>query len=161
MEDYRDSNDSLFASNENEIALPSEALNEDDTGLPAGIEDVATIISKDTVEQVIIPDAPGEEFDRSNYLIDLSRLKSWSYMQRQSLKSLISKNGDTSIYLLSGAVDKPVLLGKGKREILDFILPGIKQGVFDNQIRIYKDFDDESEKKEIDNLDVTDFKLDL
>ena len=97
----------------------------------------------------------------SNYLIDLSRLKSWSYMQRQSLKSLISKNGDTSIYLLSGAVDKPVLLGKGKREILDFILPGIKQGVFDNQIRIYKDFDDESEKKEIDNLDVTDFKLDL
>ena len=154
----RISGNSLFMDNEEQVEMPRSEIN--NVNEPVGIGDVAKIISGDTVERTVIPESPEDGVDEHNYLLDLSNLNSWTYMEKQSIKSLISKHGDTSIYLRTKKIQL-VCLGKGKRELLDFILPEIKSAVFGDKINIYKDFSVNEELREISTLDFTDFRLDL
>lgn len=95
-----------------------------------------------------------------NYVFDFSTTDNISVLKRNVLKSLIdNRNGDTTLYLYgkSGLCE----IGKGERYNLARVIPLIKSSVFDDTVRVYKDFQPNEPLKEVNRRDITKLRLNL
>lgn len=148
----------LFNTDANDIALPSESLNDDSEDSSLISESIDSAILGDKVKTIIIPE--DTEINPNNYIFDFTNLESINVMQLNSLKSLVSKSGDIQLYLYN---DKKGLMafGMGDKYALERVVPLIKEHVFDNAIHIYKDFVAGGKLEEVSTRDITKMRLNL
>lgn len=140
------------------MVMPSAETFSKSEGTKSNLGNVVDVITKPKVDKLIVPE--GTDVPFKNFIFDLRGLDSWSLYERNSLKTLVSKGGDTSLYIITKK-EGLRYFGKGIEEHLDVVLSYIKELVFQNKINIYKDFKAGTEPIEIDSVERMNFRLNL
>lgn len=149
----------LFNTDANAIVMPTiatEVSDQDKENLIS--ESIDSAILSKQVKTLILPEDTA--ISKLNYVIDVENSKQMSSMQKAALKSLISKNGDTQIYLYlkqSGLFS----VGFGDRYKLERMMPILKKFVFDDMITIYKNFEIGKDLQEVTSKDITKMRINL
>ena len=81
-------------------------------------------------------------------------------MQKNSLKALVSSEGTIQLYLYIKGKGL-MAFGMGEKYTLEKMIPLLRFHVFDNEIKIYKDFKVGCKPVEIENRDITKMRLNL
>lgn len=148
----------LFNSSPDDVVMPhiSEEATEESKALIS--DDIDDAILGDNVKTLIIPE--DTEIAKFNYVFDFTNIGTITVMQKQSIKSLISEYGDVQLYLYN---DKKGLMafGMGDKYILEKLVPIIKKHVFDDSIKVYKDFQPGKQLEEVNSRDITKMRLNL
>lgn len=148
----------LFSHDQNKVVLPSVKVEDTEkSGISLMSEGVLEDISGETVKTLRIKEE--FEIDPNNFILDLSDVGQVTAAQKDVIKSLIAKDGDTAIYLYKK--QGLIKLGVGNKYSLERVLPILKVHVFDNAIRIYKNFSRGCAVNEIDTKDITKLRLGL
>lgn len=123
----------LFKKDNNKIALPSNNIQEHKELMSESIKET---ISAETVKVLILPETA--IIDELNFIFDFSKTETITVFQREALKSLISKNGDVTLYLYrtNGLVE----FGKGDKYLLERVLPLVSHFIFGDEVIIYKNY---------------------
>lgn len=146
----------LFSDDGNTVVLPSESNLDTTEDLIS--KDIGDAILGDIVKTIIIPE--GTEIADNNYIFDFTELSLINSIQRETLKSLISLEGDVVLYLYkkeSGLIS----FGMGEKFKLEQMVPLVKHHVFDNKIRVYKNFKIGEALDEVTTRDITKMRLHL
>lgn len=111
-------------------------------------KNVKTVVLKED-DQITIP----------NYVLDFSECTEISVFQKEALKNLRHKDGDTAIYMYN---KKSLLkLGYGLGYKLENLLALTKRHVFSDEIKIYRDVEHNKPLEEVITRDITKLKLNL
>lgn len=147
----------LFNSNTDEIVLPNvspETVEEQKQLMSQSIEKE---IGGKQVKKIILPE--DSVIEHSNFLFDFSEVESISIFQKEAIKGLISKNGDTALYLYKPS--SLVRFGWGDRYTLERLVPILREQVFGNEIRVFKDFQEGQPIIEVSKKDITKLRINL
>lgn len=147
----------LFNSDTTEVALPNvsdEAVEEQKQLMSQSIEKE---IGGRQVKKLILPE--DSAIEHNNFLFDFSEVESISIFQKEAIKGLISNNGDTALYLYKPS--SLVRFGWGDRYTLERLIPIIREQVFGNEIRIFKDFQEGEPLNEVSKKDITKLRINL
>lgn len=152
------SNIKLFNTNENEVAMPhiSNEVSQETANLMS--DSLENAILGDKVKTLIIPE--DTEIAPYNYIFDFTNLQSINVIQKSSLKSLISKYGDVQLYIYNKTKGLTAF-GMGDKYALERLVPLLREYVFNNEIKVYKDFRVGERVKEVGNRDITKMRLNL
>ena len=149
----------LFDNDGSEVALPSisQDASEDSKELIS-----ASIDSKILGDKVKVIDIPEDTaISEENFIFDFSELEAINIIQKNSLKSLISdEDGDVQLYLYNKKAGL-VSFGFGEKYKLEKIIPLIRFHIFDNKIKIYKNYKIGTKPIEVENADITKLRLNL
>ena len=153
-----ETNIKLFDTNENDIVMPSVSTEatENDSALIS--ESIDGAILGEKVKTLIIPE--DTEIAPINYVFDFSELETINVIQKSSLKSLVSLYGDVQLYIYN---DKKGLtaFGMGDKYSLERLVPLIRKYVFNDEIKVYKNFEVGYKPEEVDHKDITKMRLNL
>ncbi len=151
-------NISLFNDDGNKVAMPSinKELDQNDKELVS--ESIDNAILNEQVKTLLLPET--EEISPINYIFDFSEVESATFMQMLTIKGLKSKDGDVSIYLYNKS-RALYFIGYGEKYKLERTLPLIKQFVFEDKIRIFKNFERGKEVNLVEGMDITQMRLNL
>ncbi|MBO5386785.1 MAG: hypothetical protein J6A59_01395 [Lachnospiraceae bacterium] len=148
----------LFNTDENNIAMPS--VGNDDIKEQSSLmsESIDKAILGSQVKTLILP----EDLDiyPTNYIFDFTDLQSINAIQKEALKSIVSLNGNVQLYIYkksSGLMG----FGMGEQYSLERMIPLIKQFVFENKIKVYKNFEKDKPLIEVVSRDITKMRLNL
>lgn len=148
----------LFDVDKNDVVLPT--IEKDATQQSAELisEEIDGAILGDKVKTLIIPE--DTDIALYNYVFDFTNLQSINVVQKSSLKALISLHGDIQLYLYN---DKNGLtaFGMGDKYSLERTVPLIKKFVFNDEIKIYKNFRVGKQLEEVVSKDITKMRLNL
>lgn len=152
------SNIKLFNADQNKIEMPS--INQDLSDEQAKLisDDIQKAISGEQVKIIIVQE--DIEISPLNYIFDFTDLSAINVIQKEALKALISKTGDIQLYLYkkqSGLI----AFGMGNKYDLERMVPLIKHNVFNDEIKIYKNFKIGSTPEEVVSKDITKMRLNL
>ena len=148
----------LFNHDQNTVIMPQIKQETDDENQQSLVsEDISSDISGESVKIIRVKE--DTIIDENNFILDLSDVGQITASQKEVIKSLISSYGNTSIYLYKK--QGLIKLGEGDKYSLERILPLIKLHVFDNAIRIYKNFKRDEPVNEISTKDITKLRLHL
>ena len=147
----------LFKNDNGEVALPSIEIQQSDEQAKLMSDNIASELSKPTIKTIRIKE--DIEIDPLNFVIDLSCVDTVTVLQKDVLKSLISSSGDASIYLYKK--QGLIKIGVGKRFELERLFPIIKNAVFNDEIKVYKNLNKGGEIEEINTKDITNYRLNL
>lgn len=152
------SNIKLFNTNENEVVMPhiSNEVSQETANLMS--DSLENAILGDKVKTLIIPE--DTEIAPYNYIFDFTNLQSINVIQKSSLKSLISKYGDVQLYIYNKTKGLTAF-GMGDKYALERLVPLLREYVFNNEIKVYKDFRVGERVKEVGNRDITKMRLNL
>lgn len=151
-------NISLFNDDGNKVAMPSinKELDQNDKELVS--ESIDNAILNEQVKTLLLPET--EEISPINYIFDFSEVESATFMQMLTIKGLKSKDGDVSIYLYNK--NKALFfIGYGEKYKLERTLPIIKKFIFEDKIKIYKNFERGKEVNLVEGMDITQMRLNL
>lgn len=153
-----ESNIKLFNTDQNAVAMPhiSTEVDEDTTSLMSDTLEGA--ILGDKVKTLIIPE--DTEIAPYNYIFDFSNLQSINVIQKSSLKSLISRYGDVQLYIYNKTKGLTAF-GMGDKYSLERLVPLLREYVFNNEIKVYKNFRVGERPEEVDHKDITKMRLNL
>lgn len=148
----------LFNDDSNNVMLPTIQGQQTEEQSALVSEDITKDINDDTVKTLRVK----EELDiePENFVLDLTNLEQITASQKQVMVSLISSKGTVAIYMY-----KPkqglVKLGNGEKYSLERTLPLIRYYVFNNELKIYKNFEKGKPVVEVDTKDITKLRLNL
>ena len=153
-----ESNIKLFNTDHNAIVMPhiSAEVSEDTASLMN--DTLADAILGDKVKTLIIPE--DTEIAPYNYIFDFSDLQTINVIQKSSLKSLISRYGDVQLYIYNKTRGLTAF-GMGDKYSLERLVPLVREYVFNNEIKIYKNFRVGERPEEVDHKDITRMRLNL
>lgn len=148
----------LFEADANNIVLPqiNTEINDDDKQLIS--ESIDDAILGEKVKTLIIPE--DTEIAPYNYIFDFTDLQSITVIQKSSLKSLISVYGDIQLYIYNQKKGLTAF-GMGDKYSLERLVPIVKEYVFNNEIKVYKNFQVGKPVEEVDGKDITKMRLKL
>lgn len=148
----------LFGSDANDIAMPSigTELSEEQQGLMS--ESISKAISGETVKTLLLPE--DTEIAPLNYIFDFTDLTSINTVQKEALKGLVSYYGDVQLYLYKQKSGLTAF-GMGDRYKLERMVPLIRSYIFNNEIKIYRNFAPGNPVEEVDTKDITRMRLNL
>lgn len=148
----------LFNTDPDAIAMPhiSSEVSEDSSKLIS--ESINDAILGDQVKTLIIPE--DTEIAPYNYIFDFSDLSSINVIQKSSLKSLISRYGDIQLYIYNKTKGLTAF-GMGDKYSLERLVPLLREFVFNNEIKVYKNFRVGETPEEVDHKDITKMRLNL
>lgn len=112
-------------------------------------EKVKTILIKEDVD--IYP---------NNYVLDFSDIASINAIQKDVIKSLVSVDGDIKLYLYKKDTGL-TSFGMGSKFKLETMIPLVKQYVFSDEIKVYKDFQVGEKIQEVVSRDITKLRMNL
>lgn len=147
----------LFKSDSKEVSLPSigeEVVEQQKSIMSQSIEGA---ISGEKVKTLILPEEA--MIDKSNIVFDFSEMETISIFQKEALKGLVCKDGDTSLYLYKK--NTLVKIGTGHRYLLERLIPLIREQVFGDTVRVFKDFEVGKPVIEMSKKDITQLRLNL
>lgn len=153
-----DSNIKLFNADQNSVVLPTISVEATNTENSLISESIDGAILGDKVKTLIIPE--DLEISTHNYIFDFTDLATVNVLQKLSLKSLISKYGDVQLYLYNKKTGLTAF-GMGDKYSLERLVPLIKEHVFNNEIKIYKNFVIGNKLEEVVSKDITKMRLNL
>lgn len=121
-------------------------------------EDISEAISGSVIKTLILPE--DLEIPPFNYIFDFTQIETISIFQKNALKALVTKDGDTPLYLYN---KKGMLLfGHGRKQDLERLLPSFRQFIFGEELRIYKDVAPNKEVTEVSDVkDITKLRLNI
>lgn len=153
-----ESNIKLFNTDHNAVVMPhiSTEVSEDTANLMSDTLEKA--ILGDKVQTLIIPE--DTEIAPYNYIFDFSDLQSINVIQKSSLKSLISRYGDVQLYIYNKTKGLTAF-GMGDKYSLERLVPLLREYVFNNEIKVYKNFKVGERPEEVDHKDITKMRLNL
>ena len=148
----------LFNTDPDAIVMPhiSSEVSEDSSKLIS--ESINDAILGDQVKTLIIPE--DTEIAPYNYIFDFSDLSSINVIQKSSLKSLISRYGDIQLYIYNKTKGLTAF-GMGDKYSLERLVPLLREFVFNNEIKVYKNFRVGETPEEVDHKDITKMRLNL
>ena len=152
------SNIKLFNTDENSVAMPSIQENSIEVQSELISESIDKAILGQQVKTLILPE--DIEIYPQNYIFDFTDLESINTIQREALKSVVSMHGDVELYLYKKSSGL-MAFGKGEKYSLERMVPIVKQYVFENKIKIYKNFEPGKPVKEVVSRDITKMRLNL
>jgi len=148
----------LFDSDNTDVVLPtisSEATDNSKSLISESID------RKILGEKVITLDIPEDsEIAKNNFIFDFTNFGQINVMQKNSLKALVSRDGTVQLYLYIKGKGL-MAFGMGEKYTLEKMIPLIKFHVFDNEIKVYKDFKIGCKPVEVENRDITKMRLNL
>jgi len=147
----------LFKNESDVVTMPSIGLTQTAEQASLVSEDIKTELAKETIKTIRLKE--DTEIDLDNFILDLSDIDQVTSSQKEVIKALLSKHGAVSIYLYKK--QGLIKLGVGEKYELERILPLIKFYVFNNEIKIYKNFKKGSPIEEVDTKDITKLRLHL
>lgn len=148
----------LFNDSSDEVKLPSVTAEQLQEQQKLRSADITDAISGSTIKTLLLPEET--RISDRNFVFDFSDTDKISVFQKEALKSLVTANdGDTSLYLYrkNGLVE----FGKGVRHCLERLIPLMRACVFNNEIRVYKDFCVGKPVQEMESRDITKLRLNL
>jgi hypothetical protein len=148
----------LFSVDENDIALPSIDNNVAESESKLISESIDGAILGEKIKTLILKE--DTEIAPYNYIFDFTTLESINVMQKQSLKSLVSKYGDVQLYLYNKK-NGLIAFGMGDKYSLERLVPLIRLHVFNNEIKVYKNFKVGEPVQEVNSKDITKMRLNL
>lgn len=153
-----DSGIKLFDVDKNDVVLPTIEKDATQESTELISEEIDGAILGDKVKTLIIPE--DTDIAPYNYVFDFTNLQSINVVQKSSLKALISLYGDIQLYLYN---DKNGLtaFGMGDKYSLERTVPLIKRFVFNDEIKIYKNFRVGEKLEEVVSKDITKMRLNL
>jgi hypothetical protein len=95
-----------------------------------------------------------------NYVLDFSDLDSINSIQKDALKALVTKDGDIKLYLFKKNTGLTAF-GMGDKYKLESLMPLIKQYVFADSIKVYKNFSMTEDPQEVKSRDITKLRMNL
>lgn len=152
-----DNNIKLFNTDQDSIVLPNIGGTDATSQQTLISEDINKDISGEMVKTIRVKE--DTEIDPENFVLDLSNIDQITASQKEVVKSLISRFGTTSIYLYKR--QGLIKLGNGDKYSLERLLPLIRFHVFNNEIKIYKNFEIGKPLDEVDSKDITKLRLHL
>lgn len=153
-----ESNIKLFSTDQSDVVMPhiNTEISEDSSKLISKSIDGA--ILGDKVKTLIIKE--DTEIAPYNYVFDFSNVESINIIQKSSLKSLISKYGDVQLYLYNSK-NGLTAFGMGDKFLLERLVPLIREHIFNNEIKVYKNFKVGNPLEEVNSKDITKMRLNL
>jgi hypothetical protein len=143
----------------NETKLPSISIignNEDSTD--EKMKSMDNLMMGDKVETLSVDKET--HIEEKNFVIDFSEIENVSAIQLKVIKSIVDKEGDTSVYIYNKKKGL-ILIGVNDKFKLERCLPSIKKYIFDNKIRIFRDFEIGKRLQEVEELDISLIRLNL
>ena len=147
----------LFNTDQSKVVLPS--LDNGTNGTDNLIsESIDGAISGEKVKTLLLKE--DTDIAALNYIFDFTDLPVIEVMQKEALRALTSKYGDVQLYLYRKNQGLTAF-GMGEKYRLERMIPIVKEAVFDNQIKIYKNFRRGEQPFEVNNKDITKMRLNL
>lgn len=160
-----DSDIKLFASDANDVTMPSSNICAEDT-VKLKSDSIDEAVYGKTVKSLILSEdtiiAP------ENYIFDFSNVESINIIQKEALKALVTRttkdNAEITddrqfvqlyLYNKKGLVS----FGYGEKYKLERMITVIKTNVFCDEIKIYKNFKVGEKPNEVENKDITKLRL--
>lgn len=129
------SNISLFDTPEDEFKMPSEMSEEDKKEQDKLISDnIGDAILGKEVKVIILPEEV--EIQYPNYVLDFTNCPEITIFQKEALTNLMSKDGDTALYLYNQKA--LTRFGYGLQYKLENLMILTKKHIFGDAIRIYR-----------------------
>lgn len=153
-----ESNIKLFNTDQSAVVMPhiDKEVSKESSSLIS--ESIDGAILGDKVKTLIIPE--DTEIVPYNYIFDFSDLTSINVIQKSSLKSLISKYGEVQLYIYNRTKGLTAF-GMGDKYSLERLVPLLREYVFNNEIKVYKNFRVGEKPEEVDHKDITKMRLNL
>lgn len=148
----------LFKEDKNEVAMPSIGTDMTSEQEELISDSIDTAIGGEQVKVVILKEV--EEIAENNYIFDFTDLQSINVIQKEALKSLVSNTGNVQLYLYkkgSGLTS----FGMGDRYNLELMVPLVKNYVFNDEVKVYKNYKVGERVKEVIGKDITKMRLHL
>lgn len=149
----------LFNTPENELVMPSNLSEEQEKEQKRLLSDDITksVLKGSEVKIVVLPEE--SSIQTPNYVLDFSECNEITIFQKEALMNLISKDGDTALYLYN----KKALtrFGYGLSYKLENIMPLTKKYIFGGDIKIYRDLRKNEPVDEVTIRDITKLRLNL
>lgn len=153
-----ESNIKLFNTDQNAVVMPHISAEVDEGTASLMSDTLEGAILGDKVKTLIIPE--DTEIAPYNYIFDFSDLQSINVIQKSSLKSLISRYGDVQLYIYNKTKGLTAF-GMGDKYSLERLVPLLREYVFNNEIKVYKNFRVGERPEEVDHKDITKMRLNL
>lgn len=143
----------LFGTDANSVVIPS--IEEANTELYS--ENISEVLLAPKVDVISVP--KDSKVNPNNFIFDFSNLDSISVMQKEVLKSLVSKDGNIELYLYrkNGLIS----FGLGEKYYLERVIPLVKQWIFGDEIKVYKNFIPGKQIFEVTGRDFTKLRLNI
>ena len=143
----------LFGTDANSVVIPS--IEKANTELYS--ESISEVLLAPKVDVISVP--KDSKVNQNNFIFDFSNLDSISVMQKEVLKSLVSQDGNIELYLYrkNGLVS----FGLGEKYYLERVIPLVKQWIFGDEIKVYKDFIPGKQIFEVTGRDFTKLRLNI
>lgn len=148
----------LFKDDGSKIAMPSISNEELEKQKSLVSENVEKGILGDTVKTLLIPE--DAEIADLNYIFDFSTLESINPVQKEALKALVRLDGNVQLYLYKSEIGLTAF-GTGDDFLLEKMVPLIKFHVFNDEIRVVKNFKRGHQLNEVKTMDFTKMRLNL
>lgn len=145
----------LFGSDLSEVSLPNISEKDVEDSKKLYSADISDAILGEQVETLIIPKETS--INPENIVIDFSEIGSISTIQRDVIKSLVNEEGHTEIYLYKK--NSLVSIGVGDKYYMERVVPIIKDAIFNNEVRIYKNYQPGKPIYEITGRDFTKMRM--
>jgi len=148
----------LFDTTSSDVVLPtiSTEATEDSKSLIS--ESIDRKILGDKVITLDIPE--DSEISQENFIFDFTNFGQINVMQKNSLKSLLNSDGTVQLYLYIKGKGL-MSFGFGEKYALEKLIPLIRFHVFNNEIKVYKNFKYGDKPVEVENRDITQLRLNL
>ena len=87
----------LFNSDLNDVVLPTVSAEDEQNNKELYSKDISDVILAPKVDVIVVP--KDTNINENNFIFDFSEMLNISIMQKEVLKSLVSEQGNTEIYL--------------------------------------------------------------
>lgn len=145
----------LFNDENKEMKMPGDSNLEKGNSLRT--DNVVKALTGEQVKTLLLPEE--QLIELPNYVIDFSKNMQMTVFQKLALDSLLSKNGDTSIYLYNN--NNIIKIGSGIQYKLEMILSSYKNNILNKDVNIYKDVERGKELKEVIARDITKLRMNI
>lgn len=148
----------LFEDDGSTIKMPSISPTLTDEQSQLISDDISHAIDGDEVKTLILPE--DNDIAEKNFIFDFSDIETISQSQTEAIKALLSIDGDIQLYLYRKQTGL-TYFGSGNKYTLERIIPLIRTHVFEDGIRVYKDFKRGNKVEEVTSRDITKMRLHL
>lgn len=150
-------NINLFDAPADKLVMPSEDRSELKEQQALQSTEIDNALFGRTVKTVVL--AEETKLELPNYVLDFSECSDISIFQKECIKNLRCRSGDTALYMVN---KKSVIkLGYGAGYKLENLLALTKRHIFGDTIRIYRNVAPNKPFDEVTSRDITKLRLNL
>lgn len=147
----------IFNDDSSKVSMPSISSDELNEQNKLKSHSIDSAISGTTVKKLIVPEE--SNIEDKNFIFDFTDIDSISVFQMDAIKSFIDSDGDVALYLYNK--NGMVKFGYGDKFKLERIIPLVKFNVFDNKLKVYKNYHKGDIPVQLESTDITKLRLNL